>query len=103
MGVGNLSKKIVIMDYNQKHQTILHWNHQRANMDQKYTLTQLAEWAQKEFNLPKYPAKNMLSDLITKHRDRFLILVPQDEHIRYTRIMICSQVEEALVFWVLQK
>jgi len=103
MGVGNLNKKTITMDYNQKRQTILHWDHQRAKVDQKYTLTQLAEWAQKEFSLPKYPAKNTLSDLITKHRDRFLTLAPQDEHIRRARAVTCPQVEEALVLWVLQK
>ena len=97
-----VSRKGVTMTYEQKRRTILHWDHQRQQVDQKYTLLLLSQWAKDEFNLPNRPAKNTLSDLISKHRTRFLTISPQDQHIRRSRTVSCPQVEEALVLWMLQ-
>ena len=94
------------MDYNQnqKHRKILYWDHQQVNMDQKYILTQLAEWAQKEFNLLKYPAKNTLSDLITKHRYWFYSHSSRWAYSMCTQAFVTYfQVKEALMLWVLQR
>jgi Tc5 transposase DNA-binding domain/DDE superfamily endonuclease len=97
-----VSRKGVTMTFEQKRRTILHWDHQRQKIDHKFSLQQLSQWAQNEFNLPNHPAKNTLSNLISKHRDQFMTISAQDQNLRRTRTVSCPQVEEALVLWMLQ-
>lgn len=43
--------------------------------------------------------KNTISNLM--NRDRYLNIISQDQNMRRTRVVICPQVEEALVLWIL--
>ena len=66
------SKKGVTLNYGQKRQVILHWDHQKQHVDYNYSLASLARWVQTEFNLSTVPGKATLSELLGKHRDKIL-------------------------------
>lgn len=97
------SKKGVILNYGQKHQVILHWDHQKWHIDHNYSLAALGRWVKTVFNLSTIPGKSTLSDFLNKHCDKILNAATQDKNIKWTHIVTCQPVEDALVLWVLQK
>jgi len=85
------------LEFAQKEAIIKYYN---AHPDTNYI--DVAEWAQKKFNLEKAPHKSTIS-CILKNQASFLNLPIQDHMIRRKDVVKNETLEAALLTWVTQK
>jgi hypothetical protein len=74
----------------------------RKNLQSKMNQKQLAQWAQKEFNLAKEPSQSRISNIINQKRHMDENIPERDRGLKKKRIVKLPVLDNALAEWVLQ-